>query len=96
MDLSKALRNVMTTGKVLIGYRETKKGLHEKIVKMVVVSSNCPKEVLEEFQKFNVPLITFEGTNVNLGAVCGKPFSISTLAIIDPGESNIMAAVGKP
>jgi large subunit ribosomal protein L30e len=33
----------------------------------------------------------FEGNNMELGALCGKPFSVSALAVIDKGTSNILS-----
>ena len=30
---------------------------------------------------------------MELGAICGKPFSVAALAIVDPGESNILSLV---
>ncbi|MCL4411212.1 50S ribosomal protein L30e, partial [Candidatus Marsarchaeota archaeon] len=30
------------------------------------------------------------GNPIELGAVCGKPYSVSTLAIIEAGNSNIL------
>jgi large subunit ribosomal protein L30e len=92
MDLSKALKSVMSTGKVLIGFKEAKRALAKKEAKMVIVSANCPKDAVEELKKFKVPVVSFVGNNVELGTACGKPFSISTLAILDAGDSNILSA----
>jgi large subunit ribosomal protein L30e len=33
----------------------------------------------------------YEGTNMELGALCGKPFSVSALAVIEKGSSNILS-----
>ncbi|MEM3342586.1 MAG: 50S ribosomal protein L30e [Thermoplasmata archaeon] len=92
MDLNKALKSVMSTGKVLLGYKQAKKALLKKSAKMIIVSSNCPPEVIEDLKKYNVPVVNYNGTNVDLGAACGKPFTISALVVIDPGESNILTA----
>jgi large subunit ribosomal protein L30e len=32
----------------------------------------------------------FEGSSIELGAVCGKPFSVNSLAVIEAGESKIL------
>jgi large subunit ribosomal protein L30e len=94
MDIKRALRNVQTTGKVTVGIRETKKHLQKKKVKLVIVARNCPKEDLKELKGFKVPLYTFHGTNQELGAASGKPFSISTLGVIDGGKSDILTLKG--
>ncbi|MGA1820110.1 MAG: 50S ribosomal protein L30e [Thermoplasmatota archaeon] len=94
MDIKRALRNVQETGKVTVGIRETMKQLKSKKVKLVIVAKNCPEEDLKDLKNFKVPIYTFDGTNADLGASSGKPFSISTLGIIEAGKSDILALKG--
>ncbi len=90
MDIERALKNVVLTGKVYIGYKQTKKYL--KKLKMAVVSSNCP--YTEDIKKYSVPVHIYKGSNMDLGAACGKPFPISVLGILEPGESEILHLSG--
>jgi len=87
MDVSRALRTAVTTGKVQFGLDQTRKALKSGKARMVVVSKNCPEEIEAGATK----VLVFQGTNMELGAVCGKPFSVSALAILDPGESGILS-----
>ncbi len=92
-ELEKALRKALRTGKVYLGSKRTIKALRKGEAKMVVIAMNCPKEIREKIKKFNksnVPILVYEGTNMELGAICGKPFSVAALAIIDAGESEIL------
>ena len=41
-----------------------------------------------------IPFIVYEGTSVDLGSVCGKPFTVATLIINDPGDSTILEKMG--
>ncbi|OYT46612.1 MAG: 50S ribosomal protein L30e [Thermoplasmata archaeon] len=95
MDIKRALRSVHESGKVTVGIRETLKQLDKKKVKLVIVASNCPEEDLERIRSFSVPLYSYTGTNQELGAASGKPFSISTLGVIDAGKSDILALKGE-
>ena len=91
IDMARALKTAATTGDVRFGLAETKKSVKNGEAKMVVVSKNCPeKSILPKDS--NLKLIVFEGTNVELGSACGKPFPISALAVVSPGESNILSA----
>jgi len=91
IDMARALKTAATTGDVRFGLAETKKSVKKGEARMVVVSNNCPeKSVLPK--ESNLKLIIYEGTNVELGNACGKPFPISALAIVSPGESNILSA----
>ncbi|MBO8182818.1 MAG: 50S ribosomal protein L30e [Archaeoglobus sp.] len=93
IDVEKALRKALNTGKVYLGAKRTLKALKNGDVKLVVMAANCPEEFFEELKGFDVPVITYNGSNMDLGATCGKPFGVSMLAIIDPGDSEILSAV---
>ena len=64
----------------------------EGTAKMVILASNCPEDIKQKVQATNVPVLEYEGTSVELGPVCGKPFTIAAMAILDVGESDILAA----
>jgi len=91
IDIARALKTAATTGDVRFGLTETKKCIEKGEAKLVVVSSNCPEKSLAESGS-SPKVLVFDGTTVELGSACGKPFPISALAIISPGESNILSA----
>jgi large subunit ribosomal protein L30e len=82
-DMNRALKTASTTGDVRFGLAETKKSIKK--------SKNCPETATLQSGSA-VRLIVYDGTNVELGNACGKPFPISALAVISPGESNILSA----
>jgi large subunit ribosomal protein L30e len=91
MDIVRALKAAASSGDVRFGLAETRKCVKKGEAKMVVVASNCPeKESLADVR--GLKLLAYPGTNVELGAACGKPFPISALAIVSPGDSNILSA----
>jgi large subunit ribosomal protein L30e len=91
VDINKLLRSAVNTGKVQFGVKQTTKAIKSKKAKLIVTASNCSPDYLKTIQKQRtVPVYNFKGTNVELGAACGKPFSISTLVIVDEGNSNIV------
>ena len=89
MDINRALRTATKTGEVAFGISQAKKAIASKKGKLIVIASNCPAGDLRE-QK-DVPVIDFPGNNRELGAACGKPFSVSVATVIKPGESQILA-----
>lgn len=90
MDINKALKTAVTTGKVLFGYEQTVKAINTKKAKLIIVSQNCPDEHLTFIEKHKVPFYRFGGSNVELGSICGKPFSVSMLSVLNAGESEIL------
>ena len=92
MDINKALKTAVTTGKVLFGFEQTMKAVNTGKAKLIIVSSNCPDIHLAFREKHKkVPFHRFNGTNIELGSACGKPFSVSMLSILSAGNSEILA-----
>ncbi len=82
------------TGEVVLGSKRTiKLVLHGK-AKLVVIAENAPPELKRDIEYYaklsGIPVYRFKGTNYELGTLVGKPFSVAMLAIIDPGQSNIL------
>lgn len=91
MDINKALKTAVTTGKVLFGFDQTMKALSAKKAKLIIVSSNCPdKHITQIKENKAIPFHRFSGTNIELGSACGKPFSVSVLSVLNEGESEIL------
>jgi large subunit ribosomal protein L30e len=81
IDLDKVLRPAVSSGRALFGVKQTVKALAKNTLRWVIVASNCPAELREKIEPFKVPVHEYEGTNVELGALCGKLFSVSVVGI---------------
>ena len=88
IDISRALKSAITTGKVEFGLDQTLKAVKSGNAQMIVLARNCPSEELKG--DIGVKVHVYNGNNMELGALCGKPFSVSALVIIDKGSSNIL------
>jgi large subunit ribosomal protein L30e len=92
MDISKELKVAIKTGKVNIGYKVAIKTLEKKKAKLVVVSASSPTDLIAKIKSAagEVPLSKYPGSSWDLGGLCGKPFPVTTVTIIEPGESGIL------
>ncbi len=94
MDLNTSIRMAVDTGKTILGSDKTKKLAMLGEPKLIIVAKNCPLHVKQDILHYallsKVKFIEFQGTSVELGVVCGKPFSISALSIMEPGNSDIL------
>ncbi|MCI4371639.1 MAG: 50S ribosomal protein L30e [Thermoplasmata archaeon] len=90
IDVPRALRVATDTGEVQFGLRQVRRAAKAKHAKLVVIASNCPEEAVKALG--DVRTLRFAGTNVDLGAACGVPFSVAAVAVISAGESNILSA----
>lgn len=93
-ELIRAVQTAARTGQIVYGARRViKLVLHGK-VKAVVIASNAPPELKRDISYYasfsNIPVLVFDGTNMELGAVVGRPHSVAVLAILEPGQSNIL------
>lgn len=89
IDIARALKLATDTGEVRFGARQVRRAVKARAAKLVVLASNCPAEAAKALGDARVH--RFSGTNAELGAACGVPFSVAALAIVNPGESNILS-----
>ena len=93
-DIEKAISMAVSTGKVKTGYKSVLKNVLNGKVKATVVSNNLPPIVEEQLKRncklSEIPIINYDKSGKDLGAVCGRPHKISMLAILDPGNSKIL------
>ncbi len=85
MELREDIQNELKSGDFVIGYRNTIKYVKSNKPKIVVVAKNAPenlkKEVSHSSNSAGVRLETFDGSSVDLGVFCGRPFPIAFLTI---------------
>lgn len=93
-DFQNDIRLAVDSGKTELGFRRVVKSILSTKAKLVVVATKNKPESLQEVMHLaklaGTKLMTFEGNGMELGAVCGMPFSVSMLAILDAGNSNIL------
>jgi large subunit ribosomal protein L30e len=95
-DVNRELQKVVSSGKILIGSKETIKALGRSGAKIVIYASNCPEEIKqvfkERYEKGNGELTMYEypANSLELGLACGKPYAIASLCIIETGASDIL------
>jgi large subunit ribosomal protein L30e len=91
INIDRALRSSIKTGKVVLGSNRTVEIGSSGQAKLVICATDCPTDVRMQLESMDVPVYGFEGMGKDLGSACGKPFSVATLAVIEPGDSEIMA-----
>jgi len=97
IDVNKAIATTVKTGKVLFGANKAVESVKIGRAKLVVLASNCPRNIVEDIMNYsrfsNVPVVIYKGSSIDLGAVCGKPFTVSALTIREQGDSEILKLV---
>jgi len=91
INVDRALRSSLRTGKVLLGSNRTVEAGLSGQAKLIIYAADCPEEVRMQLETMDLPVYGYQGMGKDLGSACGKPFSVATLAVIEPGDSEIMA-----
>jgi large subunit ribosomal protein L30e len=91
LDIAKSLRTAIKDGKVSIGAKNTLKSIKRGDNQLVILASNCPQRFRDKITSESISTVNLEMSSVELGSMCGKPFTISALSIIDAGSSDIMS-----
>ena len=85
---------VMKSGKASLGYKTTLKALRLNKAKMILISNNTPalrKSEIEYLAMLAKCVVHhYTGNNADLGTACGKYYRVSTVAITDIGDSDIL------
>ena len=97
--LAKAIRMCLDSGEVRLGERETQQMARTGKGLVIVVATNAPVESVSDLRRYcglgNVPLMFYPGTSMELGSVCGKPFPVSMLTVLEAGNSSIIELAKK-
>jgi len=98
MDLDRGIRVAVDTGNVTLGSDKSLQALKLGKGKLVIIADNCPEEIEEDVLQYSrlseIPVYTYDGSSVELGSVCGKPFTVATMIVNDPGDSTILEIMG--
>lgn len=95
-SMNNKLALVMKSGKVTLGYKTTLKSLRQGKAKLVFLCNNAPPVRRSEIEYYcmlsKTQVIYYSGNNIDFGRACGKHFRVSSLAILDEGDSDIMVS----
>ncbi len=93
-DLSNDIRLAVDSGKTAIGLNSVIDSIKGNEARLIIIASRNKKQNIGDITHMadiaGIKVIKFDGNPVELGAICGKPFPISTLSVIEPGNSNIL------
>jgi large subunit ribosomal protein L30e len=91
INVDRALRSSIRTGNVMLGSNRTVEAGLDGKAKLIVFALDCPEDVRMKLETLDLPVYSYQGKGKDLGSACGKPFSVAALAVIEPGDSEIMA-----
>jgi large subunit ribosomal protein L30e len=93
MDIKTELTVLRRTGKFVMGFRQSYLAMLRRESKVVLVAKDCPDEFRRELSSASrmtgVQVVETDLSSLELGRLRGKPFHVSTVAVLDPGTSSL-------
>lgn len=93
-DLASNIRLAVDSGEVALGIKSVSSSIVDSSAKLVIAASKGNESMVQDVQHMakvaEVKFMLFEGNSMDLGRVCGKPYSVSVLSVIQAGNSNIL------
>jgi large subunit ribosomal protein L30e len=93
-SVDRELRMALSTGRVEIGSKEGIKEMRRGRAQLAIISENCPEEYREKIMNYadigDIPVMVHNKDSLDMGTLCGKPYPVSTVIIMDPGDSRIL------
>lgn len=93
-NLANDIRLAVDSGETALGINKVIDSIKDNTAKLIIAASINKAEAIQDVMHLakisDLSVITFEGNSLELGAICGKPFSVSVLSIIKPGNSSIL------
>ena len=94
MSLDNEVRLLIKTGKVVIGAKRSVEAVKLGNAKGVVLVTKLPKRIESDMLYYarvsGVKVVRFNGSSYDLGVTIGKPYPVSAIAILEPGDSSIL------
>ena len=92
MDIARQLKQGINSGTIVFGQRQTASECSKGAAKLVLIAANCPEPFIDEIRNSfpAIPVHQVSMVNRQLGAACGKPFPVSSLCIVDAGQSDLL------
>lgn len=95
-DVDTNIKVAYKTGKITYGKSQVLKNFkRENPYKMLIVSNNCPTELLNQLNTYNsilkdkIFIHKYKGSSWDLGLACAKPYMISIIGVIEFGDSDL-------
>ncbi|MCR4368924.1 MAG: 50S ribosomal protein L30e, partial [archaeon] len=76
--------------------QKSEKSLKNGTAKLIIIAKNTPELAKQKLVSFaeigKTPHYVFEGSALELGSVCGKPFTVSAMVVENAGKSKVLEA----
>ena len=98
-DLNREIQIIARTGKKDYGISRAVKAAKLGRAQLFILSNNTIAEKREQIEYYaslaNTPIVNYNGTGYDLGALCGRGHVVSVISVYNPGDSKILKHLRK-
>ena len=98
-DVNREIQIIARTGKRDYGINRAIKATKLGRAKLIILAKNCMAEQRAQIEYYcslaNIPIVEYNGTGYELGALCGREHVVSAISVFDTGDSKIMKQLKK-
>ncbi|MDY6777161.1 MAG: ribosomal L7Ae/L30e/S12e/Gadd45 family protein [Candidatus Nanohaloarchaea archaeon] len=91
MSVREHVQEASQEDRVVVGTKETLKHVDE--LEEVVIASNTPDGIVADVEEAaetnDVDVEVFDGSNADLGSLCGRPFAATTIGIREASTTTL-------
>jgi large subunit ribosomal protein L30e len=97
LDIDTNIKVAYKTGKIIYGKKQVLQELRDNPFRMLILANNCPIDLETQFSYYNslmknqLFIYKYKGSSWDLGLACAKPYMISVIGVIDPGDSDLLS-----
>lgn len=94
IDFENELKIALKTGKVKLGTRSSLRLAKTGKAKLIVIAKDAPESISKDLTYYcklsGTSMYVYPDTAWSLAGACGKPHIVSSLSILEPGDSEVL------
>ena len=97
VEIERIINSAMKSGRVFYGSKQAIQAAKTGKAVSFVLAENSPPSTVVNVKRYaeqsNIPVFTYSGRGIDLGRLCGQPFSVSVLTVRTLSDSLLLRLV---
>ena len=97
IDLDRIIKSALKSGKINIGSKQTINAARTGKAIAFIEADNCPENIQEKIRSYadksKIPVFKYPSSALDLGLICGKPFTVSAMTIRTLSDPELLRVI---
>lgn len=85
VEIERIIKSAVKSGRVYFGAKQATQTAKNGNAVSIILATNAPSSTVDEVKRYaeqnGIPVFSYAGRSVDLGRLCGRPFSVSVLTV---------------